>query len=173
LICSLVVHCTGKLAARLRDVAATPLAEAHPLTAWHAGLYHVDRRQCVLFCHDESRFVLFMPGLRKEHFADLANACFKPLLTATLAALGCSLAQLVKVAQALGPARFDTAVDRSVLSAMNIVIADELYPRVARAANVLDLDAAALSCEMSERPTRARGKLLWPDRRMLEIVATL
>jgi hypothetical protein len=169
----LVIHCTRKLAARLRHVAAPPAADAHPLAAWHAGLYHVDRRQCVLFCHDESRFVLFQPGLRKEHFADLANACFRPLLTATLAALGCSLAQLAKVALTLGLARFDTAVDRSVLSAMNIVIADELYPRVARAANVLDLDAAELSREMSERPTRARGKLLWPDRRMLEIVASL
>ena len=154
-------------------MAAAPLTEANPLASWHAGLYHVDRRQCVLFCHDESRFVLFMPGLRKEDFADLANACFKPLLDATLATFGCSPAQRAKVALALGAARFDSSIDRSVLSAMNIVIADELYPRVARVPNVLDLDPVALSCEMSDRPTRVRGRLLWPDRRMLEIVASV
>jgi hypothetical protein len=45
---------------------------------------------------------------------------------------------------------------------MNIAFDHELYPRVARVRNVLDLEPIAISCEMSHRPT-------W----MLETVAAL
>jgi len=169
----LIIHCTRRLAAKLPDVSAAPLEDTSPLGNWHAHLYHIDRRQCVLFCHDESRFVLFLPGLKKEQFAELGNNWFKPLFAATLAALGCSQARVSRAELALGAVRFDTATDRSVLSAMNIAFDHELYPRVARVPNVLNLEPIAISCEMSDRPTWIRRKPIWPDRRMLEIVAAL
>jgi hypothetical protein len=61
-----IIHCTQKMAIKLPGVSATPLAETSPLGSWHAHLYTYDRRQCVLFCHDESRYCLFLPGLVKE-----------------------------------------------------------------------------------------------------------
>jgi hypothetical protein len=38
-------HCTQKLAAKLPEVSATPLAETSPLGSWHANLYTYDRRR--------------------------------------------------------------------------------------------------------------------------------
>ena len=38
---------------------------------WHGHPLLLDRRQCALFCHDLTCYVLFLPGLRADHFADL------------------------------------------------------------------------------------------------------
>lgn len=98
----MLVHCSQKLARRLPEVSATPLAETSPVDSWHAHLYHIDRRQCVLFCHDATRFVLFLPGLNKAQLLDLGRI-FRELYGATLATLGCADKQVRKVELALGP----------------------------------------------------------------------
>lgn len=36
--------------------------------------------------------------------------------------------------------------------------------------NVMDLDPLAMSCRLNERPATVHGKLVWPDREMLEVV---
>lgn len=138
--------------------------------SWHAHLYHIDRRQCVLFCHDVTRFVLFLPGLRKEHFVDLGRM-FRELYTATLATLGCDV-QVRKVELALGPARFDLATNRSAQSSMRMVQQD-IAARVIEVPNVLALDPIAVSCELNHRPTSIYGDWLWPDKRMRGLVESL
>jgi hypothetical protein len=109
----MIVHCSQRLARRFTEVSSTPLTETSSLGSWHAHLYHIDRRQCVLFCHDATRFVLFLPGLRKEQFVDFGRM-FRESYTATLAALGCEDNQIRKVELALGPMRFDIVTNRSV-----------------------------------------------------------
>ena len=54
----MIVHCTRKLAAKLPDVSKTASDGSDSLGSWHAGLFMIDRRQCVLFCHDASRYCL-------------------------------------------------------------------------------------------------------------------
>ncbi|WP_420870698.1 DUF6933 domain-containing protein [Mariprofundus erugo] len=61
----MIIHCTKKLAAKLSDVSAEPLMDSNPLGSWHANLYTIDRRNCVMFCHDQTRFVLLMVGVKK------------------------------------------------------------------------------------------------------------
>lgn len=68
---SLLIHCTQKLAKRLKNVSRERLVDNNPLGDWHTNLYVIDRRQCVMFCHDQPRFVLFVPGLKKQDFASL------------------------------------------------------------------------------------------------------
>jgi len=116
----MILHCSQKLAVKLVDLSATPLEETSPLGSWHGHLFTLDRRQCVMFCHDASRYVLFQSGLRKAHFAELGDRWFRPLYLATLAGLGCSTAQLRKAELALGPMRFDTAIDRSVQGSLRV-----------------------------------------------------
>ncbi len=99
----MILHCSKNLAAKLADVSPTPLEETSPLGSWHGHLFTLDRRQCVMFCHDASRYVLFQSGLRKAHFAELGDRWFRPLYLATLAGLGCSTTQLRKAELALGP----------------------------------------------------------------------
>lgn len=84
----MILHCSQKLAAKLHDVSPLPLEETSPLDSWHGHLLHLDRRQCVMFIHDETRYVLFLPGLRKVHFDSLGESWFRPLYLASLAAIG-------------------------------------------------------------------------------------
>lgn len=167
----MIIHATRKLAARLSDISPDALQEDSPLGSWHADRLIIDRRQCVLFCHDETRCALFVAGLRKEQFEDLAGQCFKPLFPATLAALGCPPGQVTQAGLALGPVRFDTATDRSVLGSMRIVVDSELHTLISRVPNVLMLDPVAVALELCDRPTTIRGKWLWPNRRLLVLVA--
>ena len=153
----MIIHCSQKLAAKLPAIGSTPLEETSPLGSWHAHLFTLDRRQCVMFCHDATRYVLFLPGLRKDHFTELGSQWFRPLYLATLAMLGCSDTQIKKVELALGSMRFDTATDRSVQGSL----------RVAK----LDLDSLAMSCWLNERPATIHGKWMRPGRAMLEAVA--
>jgi hypothetical protein len=116
--------------------------------------------------------VLFLSGLRKEHFADLGGKGFRPLFLATLATLGCSSTQIRKADLAMGPVLFDMATDRSVQGSLRVARQD-LEVWVMRVANVMDLDPLAVSCELNQRPATAYGQLIWPDKTMLKVVAGL
>lgn len=168
----MILHCSQKLAARLADVSSVPLEETSPLGSWHGHLFTLDRRQCVMFCHDATRYVLFLPGLRKADFAELGSAWFRPLYLATLAMSGCPDTQIKKVELALGPMRFDAATDRSVQGSLRVAKQD-LEAWLYRVRNVMDLDPLAMSCHLNERPATVYGKCVWPDKAMLETVARL
>ena len=166
----MIIHCSQKLAAKLPAISSTPLEETSPLGSWHAHLFTLDRRQCVMFCHDSTRYVLFLPGLRKDHFTELGSQWFRPLYLATLAMLGCSDTQIKKLELALGPMRLDTATDRSVQGSLRVAKLD-LEAWLYDVPNVMDLDPLAMSCRLNERPATKRGKWIRPGRAMLEAVA--
>ncbi|CAG0926598.1 MAG: hypothetical protein EFKGCFLK_00657 [Rhodocyclaceae bacterium] len=81
----MIIHCSKKLAAKLPDVSSMPLELTSPLGGWHGHLITLDRRQCAMFCHDATRYALFLPGLRKEHCTELGSKWFRQLYLATLA----------------------------------------------------------------------------------------
>ncbi len=125
-----------------------------------------------MFCHDATRYALFMPGLRKQQFAELGSKWFRLLYTATLAMAGCPDTQIKKAELALGPVRFDTAVDRSVQGSLRVARQD-LEVGVYQASNVMELDPLKVSCWLNERPATVYGKWIWPDKAMREAVAAL
>jgi len=55
----MIIHATRKLSERLPTMSKEPLDEDSPLGSWHADRLTLDRRQCVLFCHDASRAAQF------------------------------------------------------------------------------------------------------------------
>ena len=166
----MIIHCSKKLAAKLPRVSPMPLEESSPLGSWHAHLFTLDRRQCVMFCHDASRYCLFLAGLRKPHFAELGSKWFRQLFTATLAVIGCPDTQIKKTELLLGPVRFDTATDRSVQGSINIARQD-LIAWAFQLPNVMDLDPLAVSRRLNERPTTVKGRFQHPDVLMRQIVA--
>lgn len=168
----MIIHCSQRLAAKLADVSPTPLTESSPLGSWHGHMLAFDRRQCVMFCHDATRYVLFLAGVRKEHFLELGARVFHPLYLDTLAHLGCNDAQLRKVKLAVGPLRFDTATDRSVLGSIRVAWR-EVEAWALQAANVMDIDPVVASCTLNRRPATVHGSLIWPDQAMLETVTAL
>lgn len=166
----MIIHCSQKLAAKLSGVSPTPLEETSPLGSWHGHLFTMDRRQCVLLCHDASRYILFLPALRKEDFADLGRL-FRPLWLASLAAFGCAPTQIKKAELALGPFGFDTATDRSVQGSIRIVQQELKWMLEQRP--LTEADPLAVSCEFSHRPASIHGQYQWPDKMMLDVVARL
>lgn len=161
----MIIHCSQKLAAKLPEVSKAPLDEDSPLGSWHSHLFTLDRRQCVMFCHDESRYCLFMAGLRKSHFSELGGKWFRQLFTASLAVIDCPDTQIRKVELMLGPIRYDTATDRSVQGSINIARRD-LEAMVYEVPDVMELDPLAVSVQLNERPVSVHGKWLWPAKVM-------
>lgn len=167
----MLLHCTQKLAAKLPTVSKA-VAETSPIGNWHAHLYTIDRRNVVLFCHDQSRFTLFLPGLRKAEFADLRDV-FVESFSATLASMGEADSLLRQVALALGPMRCDKSTDRSVLGSLN-QMKIMLDARVAAVEDVMLLDPIEVNRWLNHTPVSARGEGFWfADEAMLERVAAL
>ena len=167
----MILHCTLKLAARLPEVSTARLDNPGLLGSWHANLYAIDRRQCLLLCHDATRYCLFLPGLRATHLKEFGR-WHRELFLASLATAGVEGAVLKKVELVFGAPRFDTATDRSVLGSMTIARWD-LDGMLMRVGNVLDLDPVLASRHLNERPAMAGRVLHWPEREMLERVARL
>jgi len=166
----MLLHCTQKLAAKLSEVSATPFAETSPLGSWHAHLYTYDRRQCVLFCHDESRYCLFLPGLVKADFAKLGKL-HRELFLATLVVQNVPEALISRVALALGPMQFDRNTDRSVLGSLRTADIDLSW--LIHDVHVLDCDPLAVALQLNDRPTSVKGKWFHPAKVMLELIGRL
>lgn len=166
----MIIHCTQKLAAKLPEVSTAPLLETSPLGSWHAHLYSYDRRQCVLFCHDESRYCLFLAGLLKADFAELGRL-HRELFLATLVALDVAESLIKRVVLAFGSVQFDRNTDRSVLGALRMADLDLSW--LIHDRHVLDCNPLAIAMKLNERPTSVKGKWIHPARVMLERVAQL
>lgn len=166
-----VLHCTRKLAEKLSGVSGAAIEEAGALGSWHATLVRFDRLQCVLFCHDDTRYCLFQPRLRAPQFAELGR-WHRDLLLASLATEGVADPVIARAGLMLGPPRYDSKTDRSVLGTINIALAD-LQAYVEAEAHILDVDPLLVSRRLNNRPVMANGKPLWPGKAMRERVARL
>lgn len=124
-----------------------------------------------MFCHDSTRFILFESGLKKEQFQNLGQL-HKQLYLAALISLGVSETSLKRVELAMGPTLFDTATDRSVLGTLN-QSRSEFDFFLDDYNNILEVDAIIAAQWFNKRPLTARGKWLWPDKSMLELVGSL
>lgn len=166
-----VLHCTRKIAQKLSGVSARPIEDVGTLGSWHATLVRFDRLQCVLFCHDDTRYCLFLPRLRAPQFAELGR-WHRELFLASLAVEGISDPTIARAGLVLGPPRYDSKTDRSVLGTMNIALAD-LQAYVEDAAHILAVDPLLVSRRLNNRPVMANGKPLWPGKAMRERVTWL
>jgi len=167
----MILHCSRELAARLPEVSSQPLEEASPLGSWHGHLFRLGRRQCLMFCHDDSRYLLFLPGLRKAQLMDLRR-WHRALYLATLEAQGVDLARLRRVELALGPMTYDKFTDRSVMGTIRVARQD-LELQLRGEPDVLALDPVAVSLHLNRRPLTIRGAWVWPHEEMAKRIAAL
>jgi len=161
-----VLHCTRQLAKKLSGISVAPIEDTGALGSWHASLVRFDRVQCVLFCHDDTRYCLLQPGLRAPQFAQLGR-WHRDLFLASLAMEGVTDPVIARVAAEFGTPRYDSKTDRSVLASMNIALGD-LQAYVASEDHVLDVDPLLVARRLNERPATASGKPLWPAKAMRE-----
>ena len=95
----------------------------------HGHLLTLDRRQCVLFCHDATRYVLFLPGLRAPQLADLGR-WHRDLFLAVLEVQGLARERIARAGLMLGPLEVQRSTDRSVLGSMRVAADDLKYRHV-------------------------------------------
>ncbi|MDH5667261.1 MAG: hypothetical protein OEY86_04540 [Nitrospira sp.] len=169
------LHCTKKLAANLPPELLSGPTPAYfeganrRLWDWHGHLVLLDRRQCVMFCHDLTRYLLVLPGLRAAEFKEIGRL-HRELFLTTIAALGVSSSQLAQLALLLGPLQIDCRTDRSVLGSLRVASDDLQFGYLPRVQNVLDLDPLAMSHQLNTRPCMAEKVLIWPAVVMKKLV---
>jgi len=172
----MIVHCTQKLAAKLENVSREGLADNNPLGDWHANLYIIDRRQCVMFCHDKTRFVLFMPGLKKQDFANI-DVWFKDLFANTMLKSGYEPALIEKAFPHMDALCFDTVCNRSVQGSMRTAKLQDLDGILLDVPDVMDLPMYSVSARLNDRPVTTKdmkaSECLWPVKAMRELISAL
>ena len=174
----MILHCTQKLAVRIPSTGDLPSLEAEPdsqsapLSSWHAHLLTLDCRQCVLFCHDATRYVLFLPGLRALQLAELGR-WHRDLFLAVLQVQGLSHHHIARAGLTLGSLQMDRNTDRSVLASMNGVVGDLQFGLLRETANVMELDPIKTSLWLNDRPCTVHKTWIWPDKAMREVVEQL
>lgn len=171
----MLLRCTKRLAAKLhldRSRNPPPAVSHHeqdPLGEWHGHLLLLDRRQCVLFCHDLTRYVLCLHGLHAAQFAELGR-WHQELFLATLAAQDMPSSHVARLKLFFGPLQVDCQTDRSVLGSLRVAADDLRYGSLPRVANVLDLDPIVISLELNQRPCTVGKTCIWPAEAMQKLV---
>lgn len=145
-----------------------------PLSGWHANLLTLQRRNCILLVHDNTRFPLFIPCLTKPDFANL-NWWFIDALMNTLIKVGANDKQLDAVHHYLAPLQIDTECNRSVQGTMSQMAGDLEHMLWFDEADILDLSGPRTGLWLSDRPCNVKGRkdCLWPQKAMLALLSEL
>jgi hypothetical protein len=148
----LVIHCTQKLLAEIPDRFIDPSASG---TGWHANLLRIERRKCVLFTHNVTLYLVFVPGLRKPEFEYL-NAVFGQRLFKALLWDEFSQTQIERMLEACREIRFTRSSNRSVLGSMNDM-RFQIGAHLEHEGGLTCVDLARLHHELNRTPFSAIG----------------
>lgn len=182
------IHATRKLFAKLPVDPDGRLPESHKtpdrdqrassqlrvLGDWHANLLTIQRRNCVLLVHDQTRFPLLIPALKKAHFATL-DRWFDNALINTLMKCGIAGALLERVGCHVQRLQIDTLCDRSVQGTMNRM-AFELECMINdHDTRIADITGYRHAAWLADTPCQAKGRkeTLWPKRDFLRFIEAL
>ncbi len=173
------IHATKKLLAKMpaqtkpgpEDILAAPQSK---LGSWHANLLTIQRRNCLLFVHDQTRFPLFIPALTKPDFAKI-DRFFDDALMNTLLKCGATPEQLDTAAALLQPLAFVGGTDRSVLGTLNQLGQDIDHILYFDSLNVAEMAGYAVSAWLADRPCNVKGQkdCIWPRDAFLELLDRL
>lgn len=177
------LHCTKKLYEKLplrdggrlnrKKPSLYPANDAPEtlISGWHANLLILQRRQCVLFVHDATRFPVLVPALKKSDFADL-DFWFSDGFMNTLLKTGADDALMDRAHSALGPLVCDTICDRSVQGTMNQMAQSIEHMLWYENASILDISPTRTGAWLAERPCTAKGVkgCIWPKQAMHELL---
>ncbi|MCV6614863.1 MAG: hypothetical protein OIF35_07790 [Cellvibrionaceae bacterium] len=171
----ILIHATKKLAAKLPPKLRHPsidIPSSNPLSGWHGNLLNLQRRNCVLLVHDETRFALFMIGVRKPDF-ERFDHYFEDALINTLIKLGAESAQINAAQQLLGPCKFDTACNRSVQGTMNQMAGNIEHMLWYEDARLEDINPYRTAVWLADRPCNIKGQkdCVWPRKAMLALLS--
>jgi len=111
----MLIRCTQKL---LAEIPAGLVDAEATGESWHANLFLIERRKCVLLTHDATLYSVFVPGLKKPEFARLDDVFGQRLFT-TMRWDEFSQEQIERMLDACRVIRYTRTNNRSVLGSMN------------------------------------------------------
>lgn len=180
------LHCTRKLLAKLpltsdgtlNGTGSQPFSPAEgtrdSLAHWYGNLLLLQRRNCVLLIHEQTRFPVFIKAMTKPDFARF-NYWFVDALMNTLLQCGASRAQLDATARCLAPFQCDTTINRSLQGTLNQMADSVEHLLVYDSVAIGDLSAYRIGAWLADQPCSFNhGKQwMWPQKAMLELLDTL
>lgn len=141
------------------------------LSGWHGHVFTVQRRNCVLLVHNQTRFPLLMIGFTQKEFKNFGY-WFEDALFNTLLKLGANEQQLAAVHKLLAPLHIQPSNDRSVQGTLNQMKGDFEHSLCFNSAKVTDLSAYKMAVWLAERPCTVKGQkeCIWPKEAMLQLL---
>lgn len=150
-----------------------PPLDINPLSGWHGNLVTIQRRNCLLLVHDQSRFPLVLTALTKPDFVEL-NDRFEDALMNTLLKCGADDALMDAAHRYLRPLQVDSRCNRSVQGTLNQMKQDVEHIVCYDNLNVADMLGYSLGAMLADRPCGVKGRgYVWPQREMFALLAAL
>lgn len=142
-----------------------------PLSDWHANLLTIQRRNCVLLMHNQTRFPVFIIGLTKPDFAKL-DFLFVDSFLNTLLKVGANNQKLQKAASLLGSLTIAKANNRSVQGTMNQMKGYIEHLLWFDQINIMDCSPYRTAAWLAERTCMIKGQkdCIWPIKEMLALL---
>jgi hypothetical protein len=177
----MLIHCTKKLILKLPESIeakgqqlvsnVTPL---HGIGSWHANLLLIQRRQCVIFVHDSTRYAMIIPSLRKADFTKL-DYHFQDVFINSLIKAGLPFELVERATEWLTPLTFDIVCNRSVQGTMRLMAEDVEWGLIYDHQSINELLPYSRSAELSNRPCNIKGQkdCIWPIKAMQQLLETL
>jgi len=114
----MIIRCTQKLLAELKIRPIPEESENDPFWSWHANVFRIERRKCVLITNDTTLFAMFIPALLKPDFESfdfvIGEHLFKNLLYENI-----PQAQIEAVLSECRNIKYQKSNNRRVLGSMN------------------------------------------------------
>jgi hypothetical protein len=114
----MIIRCTQKLLSELKIKPAVVESVADSFWCWHANVFYIERRKCVLVTNDKTLFCLFIPSLKKPDFQSF-HYVFGQFLFKNLLYEQISQNQIETVLDECREIHYGKTNNRSVLGSMN------------------------------------------------------
>ncbi|MGE5417453.1 MAG: DUF6933 domain-containing protein [Acidobacteriota bacterium] len=124
----LTIQCAKRLAQELNmNVSKEQIADKDPLYSWHAYLFLINRRKCVLIMNNKTRYNFVLYGLKKADFMHFSQLVIESIAE-NLAADGIDQETIDKYISYCGEVRYTAASERSIIGQTNEMrFAAEMY----------------------------------------------
>lgn len=143
-----------------------PRLDMNPLSGWHANVVTIQRRQCVFFVHNKTRFPLVLPALTKPDFAQL-NARFLDAFINTLMKCGATPEQLNTADLYMRPLQVDTVCSRSEQGTLNRMSEEFKLLLEGEHLNVSEMTGYSAAAWLADTPRTIKGAgYVWPIKEM-------
>ena len=114
----MIIRCTKKLLSELKVKPQQGGSPKDTFWSWHANVFHIERRKCVLVTNDTTLFSMFIPALRKPDFLSF-QVIFGQLLFKNLLHEKIPQRQIEAVLSECEVIQYEKTNNRSVLGSMN------------------------------------------------------